>query len=86
MVLLCEISLNLVLLDFQFWCVGRGVLRFRDARYRKTRSKFNLFIDFCADSGKLGVDIIYYNRLGLGWVLGCYTYTGGGCGLLLLKG
>jgi len=44
--------------DFSFSCVGRGVLRFWEARYRKPRSNSGVFIDFCALSGILGVDII----------------------------
>jgi len=42
--------------------VGRGVLRFWSARYRKTRSNFGLFWDFYAVSGIGGVDIIYLTR------------------------
>jgi len=39
-------------------CVGRGVLRFWDARYRKPRSKLGLFSGIYAVSGIGGVDII----------------------------
>jgi len=39
--------------------VGRGVLRFPTARYRKTRSNFCLFSEKCANSRICGVDIIY---------------------------
>jgi len=60
--------------------VGRGVLRFGDARYRKPRSKFRPFSDFCADPGILGVDIIYCNRMGWGEV--CYVYLVMGYGVV----
>jgi len=39
-------------------CVGRGVLRFWHARYRKPRSNFDGFGDFEAGTGIGGVDII----------------------------
>jgi len=54
----------LAIINFSFSGVGRGVLRFRGCRYRKTRSNFRGFIDFAALLGNLGVDIILY-RLGL---------------------
>jgi len=57
-VVMYEILLDLVVFDFLFSGVGRGVLRFRDGRYRKPRSNFRGFGDFYADPGKLGVDII----------------------------
>jgi len=33
----------MVSVSFWFWCVGRGVLRFWEGWYRKTRSNFWLF-------------------------------------------
>jgi len=56
----------LSILTFRFWVVGRGVLRFRECRYRKTRSKFWGIIDFCALPGILGVDIILCRRVRFG--------------------
>jgi len=47
------------IMSFVFWGVGRGVLRFWTARYRKTRSNFVGILDFCGVSGNLGVDIIH---------------------------
>jgi len=44
---------KLVILILWFLLVGRGVLRFREGWYRKTRSNFGVFCDFCADSGRL---------------------------------
>jgi len=41
-----------------FWGVGRGVLRFWHARYRKTRSNLEAFSKIYAVSGIGGVDII----------------------------
>jgi len=44
--LLTLLLLNLGSEDFWFWVVGRGVLRFGDARYRKPRSNFGGFGQF----------------------------------------
>jgi len=38
--------------------VGRGVLHFRTARYRKPRSNLGVFSEKCGISGIGGVDII----------------------------
>jgi len=46
--------------SFLILVVGRGVLRFWEGWYRKTRSNFWLFSIFCALAGILGVDIIYW--------------------------
>jgi len=43
---------------FPFCLVGRGVLRFPTARYRKPRSNLGPFSGFWGSGGKLGVDII----------------------------
>jgi len=55
----------MLIINFGFLCVGRGVLQNWGCRYRKTRSNFRAFCDFCAVSGKLGVDIIYW----IGWMV-----------------
>jgi len=52
--------------SFWFWGVGRGVLRFWDARYRKPRSNLGSFSRFCAISVSGGVDIIYLGVFGMG--------------------
>jgi len=57
-VILCVIVDKMPYLIFLFWCVGRGVLRFWEGWYRKTRSKLCGICDFWGISGKLGVDII----------------------------
>jgi len=50
---------KMVTLKKYLGCVGRGVLRFWSARYRKTRSNFGVFWKIYAVSGIGGVDIIY---------------------------
>jgi len=56
-ILLIKLAKNVYLI-FLILCVGRGVLRFWDVRYRKTRSNFTTFSEICADSKTFGVDII----------------------------
>jgi len=55
----CYFIVKTDIMSFVFWGVGRGVLRFWTARYRKTRSNFVGILDFCGVSGNLGVDIIH---------------------------
>jgi len=45
-------------------CVGRGVLRFWSARYRKSRSNLGLKSKSDANSGIGGVDIIWVGCVG----------------------
>jgi len=68
----------------KFVVVGRGVLRFWSARYRKPRSNLGLFSKIHADSVSGGVDIIYlgggYWRavcrvdMIIGWFGNCYIF------------
>jgi len=68
--LLGVICLKYANLNFQFWCVGRGVLRFWEGWYRKTRSNFMLFYEIWGSAGNLGVDIICQGcGFGIGTVL-----------------
>jgi len=50
--------LEIVIIFFEFGCVGRGVLRFWEGRYRKPRSNLGGFGDFYDLSVSGGVDII----------------------------
>jgi len=59
LLLLVQCGDKMASFSFRFSMVGRGVLRFLDARYRKPRSNFTPFFDFGADSRICGVDIIY---------------------------
>jgi len=52
------IVLNYGVRKNNIWVVGRGVLRFWDARYRKPRSNLGLFSKIHANSVSGGVDII----------------------------
>jgi len=61
-----EILSKMVISKTNLGCVGRGVLRFWSARYRKSRSNFDTFLDFYDVSVSGGVDIIYRGGL-LGW-------------------
>jgi len=61
---LFEITIKLEIHKKYLGCVGRGVLRFWDARYRKPRSNFDGFWDFVAISGIGGVDIILWLVVG----------------------
>jgi len=54
-----------------FSCVGRGVLRFWHARYRKPRSNLGSFSKIGGISVSGGVDIIYAG-CGVLWVFGFY--------------
>jgi len=42
--------LKMAIINFWFSCVGRGVLRFWEGWYRKTRSNFGVFYGFCGNS------------------------------------
>jgi len=61
------ISVKMGFGDFAFSLVGRGVLRFWEGWYRKTRSKLWVFCGFGGICGILGVDIIE-----CGGVWSCY--------------